>query len=138
MNDFNWKGNSTLGAGGIVLPKGSVSTVITATVTATLTSDVTYTSSETSIVGFNSILIETYSLTAGRTIKTLVFGAMSSGGTMVDVINKDTSAQMTVSATANKTVYFSGLPDYLGFTTTLSAGMTAGTSVTVKVQPFNL
>ncbi len=136
MSFWNWEGSSA-GAGYMALPKGTVTTAITATLTATLTGDVTYTSSQTSIVGYNSILIETYSLTAGRTIKTVVFGAMSSGGTMIDVINRDTSAQMTVTATANKTVSFAGVPDYIGLSTTLSAGMTAGSSVTIKLQPYN-
>jgi hypothetical protein len=137
MSFWNWEGNAA-GAGFMVLPKGAITTVISANITATLTADVTYTSSATSFAGYNSVLIETYCLTAGRTIKTLVSGAMSSGGTLVDLISKDTSAQMTVVATANKTVYFTGIPDYLGFSTTLSAGMTAGSSVTVKVQPLNL
>lgn len=119
--------------------KGSVTTVVTATLTATLTADATYTSSETSIIGFNSILLETTLGTAGDTAKTVISGALSSGGTMLSIIDKDTSAQMTTGLlTSSQTRNFTGLPDYLGFTTTLSAGMTAGSSVTVKMLPLNL
>lgn len=119
--------------------KGSVTTVVTATLTATLTADATYTSSETSIVGFNSILLETTLGTAGDTAKTTISGALSSGGTMVASIDKDTSAQMTTGLlTSSQTRRFTGLPDYMGFTTTLSAGMTAGSSVTIKILPLNL
>ncbi len=119
--------------------KGSPATVITATLTATLTSDVTYTSSATSIAGFNSILLETTLGTAGTTAKTVLAGALSSGGTLQSLIDENTSAQMTTGLlTSSQTRRFTGLPDYLGFTTTLSAGMTAGNSVAVRILPLNL
>ena len=139
MGDFwQWKGDADTGAGYVMTLKGDAATVITATLTATLTADATYTSSQTSIIGFNSILMETVFVSGGRTAKVDIAGSLSSGGTMVSIIDKDTSAQMTVTFTANKTVKLIGLPDYLGFTTTLSAGMTAGASVTVKILPLNL
>ena len=139
-NDSFWnqKGDATIGIGYVGLKKGNSITVITATLTATLTSDTTYTSGETNIIGFNSILLELINPSAGLTSKVNVSGAMSSGGTMVDVIDKDTSAQMTATFTTNKTVKFVGLPDYLGFSAILSAGMTAGSSVTVKILPLTL
>jgi hypothetical protein len=77
-------------------------------------------------------------VSGGRTATLHVSGAMSSGGTMVSIIDKTTSAQMTAAYTANKTVQFTGLPDYVGFSATLSAGMTAGVSVTFKILPINL
>ena len=139
MADFwQWKGDSILGIGYVGLLKGSPISVITATLTATLTADTTYTSSETNIVGFNSVLAEFTISSAGLTSKLNMVGAMSSGGTMVALIDKDTSAQMTATFTANKTVQFKGLPDYLGFLLTLSAGMTAGSSATLKILPLNL
>jgi len=139
MTEFwQWKGDPNLGAGYIALLKGNPLTVITATLTATLTGDTTYTSSATNIVGFNSILLELINPSAGLTSKVDIAGSLASGGIMVDIIDKDTSAQMTVTFTANKTVQFKGLPDYLGFTVTLSAGMTAGSSATVKILPLNL
>jgi hypothetical protein len=139
-NDSFWnqKGDSDLGIGYVALKKGTAITVITATLTATLTADTTYTSSETSIIGFNSILLGLINPSAGLTSKVVVSSAMSSGGTMIDMIDKDTSAQMTATFTSNKTVKFVGLPDYLGFTATLSAGMTAGSSVSIVILPLNL
>ena len=137
MDDFLWKGNSSLGAGAIVLPKGSVLKVVTATITATLTGATTYTSSETSIIGFNSVLLET-SLDAPKATA-VIAGAMSSGGTMIAVYDKDTSAQMTTGAlTSSRTLCFTGLPDYLGVSLSFSAGVTAGSSAAVKVLPLNL
>ena len=119
--------------------KGGIATVVSATLTATLTADATYTSGETSIIGFNSLLLETTLGTAGNTAKTAISGALSSGGTMISIIDKDTSAQMTTGLlTSSQTRRFTGLPDYLGFTMTLSAGMTAGSSATVKILPLNL
>lgn len=118
--------------------KGSITTIYSATLTATLTSDVTTTSGATSIFGFNSILLQTTVETSGKTASVLISGSLSSGGTMVPVYNVYTSAQMTTIVTCSKTVRFTGLPDYLGFSTTLSSGMTAGSSVTVTMQPFNL
>lgn len=137
-NNWQWKGDAILGGGYMLLPKGSPVVVITATLTATLTGDATYTGAETAIIGFNSVLMQTYMVSGGRTAKTVVDGAMSSGGTMIAVIDKDTSAQMTVVATASKTVRLTGLPDYLGLSMTLSAGMTAGSSVSVAILPINL
>lgn len=141
MSEFwQWQGDADTGAGYVRLMtlKGAAATVITATLTATLTADATYTSSETSVIGFNSILMEAVFTSGGRTAKVDIAGSLSSGGTMVSMIDKDTSAQMTVTFTANKTVKLIGLPDYLGFTATLSAGMTAGASVAVKILPLNL
>ncbi len=121
------------------MSKGNIATIYTATLTATITADTTTTAGATSIVGFNSILLETTLGTAGNTAKTDIYGALSAGGTMVSVIDKDTSAQMTTGLlTTSQTRKFTGLPDYLGFTTTLSAGMTAGSSVMVKMLPLNL
>ena len=137
-NFWQWKGDADTGAGYVMTLKGDAVIVITATLTATLTADTTYTSSETGIIGFNSILMETAFVSGGRTAKVDIAGSLSSGGTMVSIIDKDTSAQMTATFTANKTVKLIGLPDYLGFTATLSAGMTAGASVTVKILPLNL
>ena len=134
---FQWKGDADLGMGYMGLPKGNVISIVTATLTATLTGDTTYTGNAT-IMGFNSILLELINPSAGLTSKVDISGAMSSGGTYVDIIDKDTSAGMTATFTANKTVRFTGLPDYLGLTATLSAGMTAGSSVTVKIVPLNL
>ena len=139
MTEFwQWKGDTSLGTGYVALLKGNPITVITATLTATLTGDTTYTSSATNIVGFNSILLELINPSAGLTSKVDIAGSLTSGGTMVDIIDKDTSAQMTATFTTNKTVKFVGLPDYLGISATLSAGMTAGSSVTVKILPLNL
>lgn len=140
MADFwQWQGDTTLGAGYVVLPKGSVSTVLSATLTATLTADTTYTSAETSIVNFNSILMQTVKDTAGKTAKVDLSGALSSGGVMAAVYDKDTSAQMTTGLlTQGRVQRFTGLPDYLGVSMILSAGMTAGSSAAVKIQPFNL
>lgn len=139
MDEFwQWKGNAALGAGGIILAKGTAATIITATITATLTGDTTYTSSETNMEGFNSVLIEFTISSAGLTSILNINGAMSSGGTMVAIIDKDTSAQMTSSLSANQTIRFTGLPDYLGLSLTLSAGMTAGASATIKILPLNL
>ena len=140
MSDFwQWKGNGGLGAGYIAFAKGSISITITATLTATLTADTNYTSGEASIADFNSVLMQTTLGTAGNTAKIDISGAFSSGGTMVAIIDKDTSAQMTTGLlTSSATKQFIGLPDYLGFTMTLSAGMTAGSSVTVKLLPLNL
>lgn len=135
---WQWDGDATLGAGYIVLPKGAPITVMTATITATLTGDTTYTSSETNISGFNSVLVLTTAGTGGGTA-TVIAGAFSSGGTMASVIDKDTSAQMTTGLlTSSRIQKFNGLPDYLGFTTTLSAGITSGSSVSVAVLPLNL
>jgi len=139
MADYwQWKGNLDLGAGYLTFVKGSPVIVVSANITAELTGDTTYTSAETSILDFNSILLETQMTTGGRTAKVVIDGAMSSGGTLTSIIDKDTSAQMTVTATASKTVKFMGLPDYLGISMTLSAGMTAGSSVSVKILPLNL
>lgn len=119
--------------------KGSSTTVHTITLTATLTADQTTTSSETSIIGFSSILLETTLGTAGNTAKTDIYNALSSGGTMTAIIDKDTSAQMTTGLlTSSQILRFTGLSDYIGFNTTLSAGMTAGSSVTIKILPLNL
>jgi len=137
-DNWQWKGDAGLGAGNIVLPKGTPAVIITATITATLTGDTTYTSAETAIAGFNSILAQMETASGGRTVKLDIAGAMSSGGTMIAVYDKDTSAQMTVNYTANKTVRFAGLPDYLGFSATLSSGMTAGVSVVLEILPINL
>ena len=139
MDEF-WQqyGNKTIGAGCVILPKGSVSTVITATLTATLTGDTTYTSAETCIEGFNSILAEFTISSAGLTSALNIDGAMTASGTMVAIIDKDTTSQMTASFSASKTVRFTGLPDYVGFSLTLSAGMTAGASAALKIQPLNL
>jgi len=139
MNDsfFQWKGDANNGMAYVGLPKGDPVAVITATITATLTADTTYTGNAT-IIGFNSVLLELVTPSAGLTSKVDIAGAMSSGGTMVSLIDKDTSAGMTATFTANKTVQFRGLPDYLGVTATLSAGMTAGSSATVKILPLNL
>jgi len=137
VNDFYWKGNSALGAGGVVLPKGTPITVITATITAVLTGSTTYTSSSTDISGFNSMLLET--TLSGSKVTTTIDGSMTSGGTMNAIFNKETSAQMTTGAiTSSRTLLFSGLTDYLGLTATFSAGITAGTSVSVVVLPLNL
>lgn len=140
MADFwQWKGDADLGIGYIGLLKGSPSTVITATLTATLTADTTYTSSETNVIGFNSILLETTLGSAGNTAKTNISGTFSSGGTMISIIDKDTSAQMTTGLlTGSQTLKFNGFPDYIGFSTILSAGMTAGSSITIKILPLNL
>jgi len=139
MSEFwQWQGDADTGAGYVMTLKGAAATVITATLTATLTADATYTSGETSISGFNSVLMEAIFVSGGRTAKVDIAGSLSSGGTMVSIIDKDTSAQMTVTFTANKTVKLIGLPDYLGFTATLSAGITAGASVAVKILPLNL
>jgi hypothetical protein len=134
---FQWKGDADIGIGYVGLPKGNPITVITATLTATLTSDTTYSASAT-IIGFNSILLEMVETSGGRTAKINLSCSMSSGGTMTDLIDKDTSAQMTATFTSNKTVKFVGLPDYIGVSATLSAGMTAGASVTIKILPLNL
>lgn len=134
---WQWKGDASLGIGYVGLPKGDPISIVTATLTATLTGDTTYTGNAT-ITGFNSMLLELTTSSAGLTSKVAITGALSSGGTYVDIIDKDTSAGMTATFTANKTVKFSGLPDYLGFTATLSAGMTAGSSATVKIVPLNL
>jgi hypothetical protein len=135
---FQWKGDADLGIGYVGLLKGTPTIVISATLTATLTADTTYTSSETSIIGFNSILVQMVTASGGRTAKLNISGTMSSGGTMTDVIDKETSAQMTVTFTTNKTVKFNGLPDYLSFTATLSAGITAGVSIIFEILPLNL
>ena len=139
MADFwQWDGNSSTGAGYVYPAKGTPTTVITATLTATLTADTSYTSAET-FIDTNSMLIQTVLGTAGNTATTEISGTFSSGGTMVRIIDKDTSAQMTTGKlTANATLRFTGLPSYLGFTTTLSAGMTAGSSITVSVLPISL
>jgi hypothetical protein len=138
MSDFwQWKGDAAIGGGYVVLPKGSVSQVITATITATLTGATTYTSAETNIAGFNSALLET-TVDAPKATA-VIAGAMSSGGTMVAVYDKDTSAQMTTGAlTSSRTLCFTGLPDYLGVSLFFSAGITAGSSATVKVLPLNM
>jgi hypothetical protein len=157
MSDiWQWKGDETTGAGLINFTgtatvavsgnvtigsflKGSTTTAYSATLTGTLTADITTTSGATSIVGFNSILLQTTVETSGKTASVLISGSLSSGGTMVPIYDKDTSAQMTTGAvTGSRTVRFTGLPDYLGFSTTLTSGMTAGSSVTVILQPFNL
>ena len=57
---------------------------------------------------------------------------------MVDLIDKDTSAAMTDTFSASQTIKLVGLPDYVGLTLTLSSGMTAGASATIKVLPLNL
>ena len=138
-NFWQWQGDAETGGGYMLLVKGAPSTVITASLTATLTADATYTSGETIIIGFNSVLVQTTLGTAGNTAKTDISGALSSGGTMTAIFDKDTSAQMTTGlVTSSRTQRFTGLPDYVGFSTTLSAGMTAGSSVTVKILPLNL
>lgn len=135
---FGWKGDVDVGMGYIGLPKGTPVLVITATLTATLTGDTTYTSSATSMIGFNSTLIEFTISSAGLTSTLAVAGAMSAGGTMIDLIDKDTSAAMTSTFSASQTIRLVGLPDYAGFSLTLSAGMTAGSSATLRVQSINL
>jgi hypothetical protein len=134
---FQWKGDADIGIGYVGLPKGNPITVITATLTATLTGDTTYTGNAT-ITGFNSILVEFTISSAGLTSPLTVVGAMSAGGTMIPLIDKDTSAQMTASFSASQTVRLVGLPDYVGFSLILSAGMTAGASATMKVLPINM
>jgi len=139
----NVSGNVTSNISGNVtienILKGTSTLIHIITLTASLTGDATYTSEETSIVGFNSILLETTLETAGNTAKTDIAGAFSSSGTMIEIFDKDSSAQMTTGLlTSSRTLRFIGLPDYLGFTTTLSAGMTAGISVTVMILPLNL
>jgi len=135
---YQWKGDANNGMGYIGLPKGSPSLVITATLTATLTTDTTYTGAVTSMIGFNSALVEFTISSAGLTSALAVAGAMSANGTMIDIIDKDTSAAMTDTFSASQTVRLVGLPDYVGFSLTLSAGMTAGASATLRVQPLNL
>lgn len=139
MADFwQWKGETGSGAGFVYPAKGTASAVITVTLTATLTADTSYTSAETLIYA-NSVLIQTVLGTAGDTAKTDIAGALSSSGTMIAIIDKDTSAQMTTGLlTGSATLIFTGLPNYVGFTTTLSAGMTAGSSVTVSILPISL
>jgi hypothetical protein len=138
MSDFwQWKGDAALGAGHVVMPKGSALKVVTATITATLTGATTYTSAETSAVGFNSVLLET--IVDSPKATAAIAGAMSSGGTMTAIYDKDTSAQMTTGAlTSSRTQLFTGLPDYLGVSLSFSAGITAGSSATVKVLPLNM
>lgn len=135
---FQWKGSIDNGAAYITSVRGTPVIVTSATLTAVLTGDATYTSAATSILEFNSILIQTTAATGARTATT-ISGALSSGGTMVAVFDKDTSAQMTTgSITSSRTQRFTGLPDYLGFTTTFSSGATAGSSFVVTIQPLNL
>lgn len=137
-NFFQWNGSVANGAAYVTSIRGTPVVVITATLTATLTTDTTYTSSTTNVLEFNSILVQT-TLGTGAKTATTIFGAMSSGGTMVALYDKDTSAQMTTGAiSSNRTQKFTGLTDYVGFSTTFSAGATAGSSFEITVQPLNL
>lgn len=139
-NFFQWNGSTTNGAAYTTSIRGTPIVVVSATLTATLTTDTTYTSSATSLLEFNSILVQTVlgSQTGAKTATT-IFGAMSSGGTMVALYDKDTSAQMTTGAiSSNRTQRFTGLTDYIGFSTTFSAGATAGSSFSITIQPLNL
>jgi hypothetical protein len=137
-NFFQWNGSITNGAAYTTSIRGTPLGVISVTVTATLTTDTTYTSSETSLLEFNSIMLQSTLGTGGGTA-TVISGALSSNGTMTSIIDKDTSAQMTTGLlTSSRIQRFTGFPDYIGFTTTLSAGITAGSSVTIKIQPLNL
>jgi hypothetical protein len=118
--------------------KGDPIVAVTVTLTATLTSDVTYTSASTYLAGFNSALIQSVLGTGGVTA-TVINGTASSGGTMVAVYDKDTSAQMTTGAISSSRIQkFNGLPDFIGLSSTLSAGITAGSSVTITIIPINL
>lgn len=137
-NFFQWNGSTDNGAAYITSVRGSITTIITANITATLTTDTTFTSSVTALLEYNSILLQSTLGTGGGTA-TVIAGTLTSGGTMVPIIDKDTSAQMTTGLlTSSRIQRFTGLPDYIGFTTTLSAGITAGSSVTIKIQPLNL
>lgn len=139
-NFFQWNGSVSNGAAYTTSVRGTPIVVVSATLTATLTTDTTYTSSATNLLEFNSIMVQTIlgSQTGAKTATT-IFGAMSSGGTMVALYDKDTSAQMTTgSISSNRTQKFTGLTDYIGFSTTFSAGATAGSSFTITIQPLNL
>lgn len=139
-NFFQLKGSTDTGAAYMTSVRGTPIIVVSATLTATLTTDTTYTSAATSLLEFNAIMLQAImaSQTGAKTITT-IFGAMSAGGTMVPIYDKDFSAQMTTGAiTSNRTMKFSGLPDYLGFSTTFSSGATAGCSFSVTIQPVNL
>ena len=139
-NFFQLNGSTASGSGYFTSVRGIPIIVVSATLTATLTTDTTYTSSATSILEFNAIMLQAImnSQTGAKTVTT-IFGAMSSGGTMVPIYDKDFSAQMTTGAiTSNRTLKFVGLPDYLGFSTTFSSGATAGCSFSVTIQPVNI
>lgn len=115
--------------------KGSATNVFTGSLTAAAT----HTSGETSVAGFGSVLVETTISSAGVTAKTDIYGSLSAGGTKFAIFDKDTSAQMTTGLlTSSRTQRFTGLPDYLAFTTALTADMTAGGSVSIKILPLNL
>lgn len=139
-NFFQWNGSVANGAAYTTSVRGTPIVVVSATLTATLTTDATYTSSATNLLEFNSIMVQTIlgSQTGAKTATT-IFGAMSSGGTMVALYDKDTSAQMTTGLiSSNRTQKFTGLTDYIGFSTTFSAGATAGSSFAITIQPLNL
>ena len=137
-NFFQWKGSTDNGAAYMTSIRGKSIFVVTATLTAALTGDTTYTSAETSLLEFNSILLRS-TLGTGAKTATTISGAFSSAGTIVAIFDKDTSAQMTTgSISSSRTQRFTGLPDYVYFSTTLSAGATAGTSFNIKIQPLNL
>lgn len=139
-NFYNQHGSTDNGATYVTSVRGTPIVVVSATLTATLTTDTTYTSAATSLLEFNAIMMQTIlgSQTGAKTA-TVISGAMSSGGTMVPLYDKDTSAQMTTGTiSSNRTQKFIGLTDYLGFSTTFSAGATAGSSFSVTVQPLNL
>jgi len=137
---FQWNGSTDTGAAYITSVRGTPIVVVSATLTATLTTDTTYTSAATSLLEFNAIMVQTIlgSQTGAKTLTT-ISGAMSSGGTMVPLYDKDFSAQMTTGAiSSSRTQKFIGLTDYLGFSTTFSAGATAGSSFSITIQPLNL
>jgi hypothetical protein len=137
MTMWQWDGDKDTGAGYVNLAKGVPSILLYKTLTATTTGNVSYTSAST-LINTNSVLLKTsFDDTASKTYVNNVYGSFSSNDTMVAIY--EASAQMTTGQISGESmVKFTGLPNYIGISTTLSAGITAGTSLTISILPISL